>query len=400
MSEIKCPHCGKAFPITQTEYDIIARQIHNDEFDNAVNKRITEIQSHLQEKFDSDLSIQLSKDNEKLRLKYEKEIKDLTNKLNKAISNQQNLENTIKQSQTEKELALEKANNKFEQEKLKLKEDFTQKENDLKVIIKQEQTELDFYKNFKAKQSTKAVGESLEQYCSDEFEKMRTLAFKGDYFEKDNEISESRSKGDFIYRSYGIDNEEIISIMFEMKNETDTTSTKHKNEHFFKELDKDRKEKHCEYAVLVSMLEPDSSLYNQGIVDVSHKYDKMYVVRPEFFIPLISLLRNMAKSQEGLKHQLVLAQRDNLDITNFEKDLLAYKDAFNKKREVAGSKFEETLKEIDRAIDYLQKTKENLQSCMKNLNSAGSKIDELSIKKLCKNNPTMTDAFRNIGANI
>ena len=243
--------------------------------------------------------------------------------------------------------------------------------------------------------STKLVGESLEQHCQIEFEKLRPTAFKNAYFEKDNDIK-SGSKGDFIYRETNEEGIEIISIMFEMKNENETTATKHKNEDFFKELDKDRKEKHCEYAVLVSMLEADSELYNAGIVDVSHRYEKMYVVRPQCFIPIITLLRNAALNAVEYKKQLIIAQEQNLDISNFENNINEFKEKFGRNYRIASDKFQTAIEEIDKTITHLQKTKEALLSSENNLRLANDKAQELSIKKLTKNNPTMAQKFEEL----
>ena len=258
--------------------------------------------------------------------------------------------------------------------------------------LKRKDDEIAYYKDFKARQSTKMVGESLEQHCEAEFNKLRATAFKNAYFEKDND-AKSGSKGDFIYREFDDNGTEFISIMFEMKNEMDTTATKHKNEDFFKELDKDRREKNCEYAVLVSLLEADNEYYNAGIADVSYKFPKMYTVRPQFFIPIITVLRNAALNSLQYRAELELIRNQNIDITHFEEDINDFKDKFSRNFRLASDKFKKAIEEIDKTIDHLQKTKDALLSSENNLRLANNKAEELTIKKLTKNNPTMTQKF-------
>lgn len=266
------------------------------------------------------------------------------------------------------------------------------------IEIKQKEETIAFYKDFKAKQSTKMVGESLEQHCEIEFNRLRMTAFKNAVFGKDND-AKSGSKGDYIYREYDDSGIEVISIMFEMKNESDESATKKKNEHFFKELDKDRNEKSCEYAVLVSMLEVDNELYNDGIVDVSYAYEKMYVVRPQFFIPIITLLRNAALNSLQFKREVALMKAQTIDITNFEDDLNTFKSAFAKNYELASRKFKTAIEEIDKTISHLQKTKDALLSSENNLRLANNKADDLTVKKLVRNNPTMRDMFEDLDDN-
>ena len=249
-----------------------------------------------------------------------------------------------------------------------------------------------YYKDFKAKQSTKMIGESLERHCENEFNKIRATAFQNAYFEKDND-ARTGSKGDYIYREYSDTGVEFISIMFEMKNEMDTTATKHKNEDFFKELDKDRREKNCEYAVLVSMLESDNDFYNSGIVDVSYKYPKMYVVRPQFFIPIITVLRNAALNSLQYRAELEVIRNQNIDITHFEEDINDFKDKFSRNFRLASEKFRKAIDEIDKTIDHLQKTKEALLSSENNLRLANNKAEDLTIKRLTRGNPTMAEKF-------
>ena len=253
---------------------------------------------------------------------------------------------------------------------------------------------IDYYKDLKVKQSTKMIGETLEQHCSYEFNKLRPL-FKNAYFEKDNDVR-TGSKGDFIFRDYDDNHDEIVSIMFEMKNEADATSTKHKNEDFFKELDKDKKEKNCEYAVLVSLLEIDNDYYNDGIVDVSHKYDKMYVIRPQFFIPIITLIRGASLKSLEYKQKLIEIKNQNIDISNFEENINSFKEGFSRNYRLASEKFKKAIEEIDKTIDHLQKTKDALISSENNLRLANNKADDLTIKRLTTNNPTMSKMFEDI----
>jgi hypothetical protein len=280
---------------------------------------------------------------------------------------------------------LEQAENLKKINEQNLKEDFERR-------IKDKQTEVDYYKDLKARASTKMVGETLEQHCDIEFNKLRATAFKNAYFEKDND-AKSGSKGDFIFKDYEDDGSEIVSIMFEMKNEMDETSTKHKNEDFLKELDRDRNEKGCEYAILVSLLEADNELYNQGIVDVSYRYPKMYVIRPQFFIPIITLLRDASLKSSQVKRQLIEIKNQNLDITHFEDELNDFKTKFANNYRLASEKFSRAIDEIDKTIDHLTKTKEALLSSENNLRLANNKAEDLTIKKLTRNNPTMKQAF-------
>ena len=283
---------------------------------------------------------------------------------------------------------LDRINGEQELEKQSIKQKY-------EAELKFKDEEIERYKDFKARLSTKMVGESLEQHCEIEFNKLRATGFQNAYFEKDND-AKSGSKGDFIFREFSPDGVEFISIMFEMKNQNETTATKHKNEDFFKELDKDRREKNCEYAVLVSLLEEDSELYNSGIVDVSYRYEKMYVIRPQFFIPLITLLRNAALNSLQYKRELSVIRNQNIDITHFEEDMNDFKEKFGRNFRLASEKFQKAIDEIDKTIDHLQKTKEALLSSENNLRLANNKAEELSIKRLTKNNPTMQQKFEEL----
>jgi len=316
------------------------------------------------------------------------------------------LQSKIESSEKESELALSKAVNELEKERDTLANKLENKDSEKKILesslkekyeseLKAKEEMIAYYKDMKARLSTKMVGETLEQHCEIEFNKLRATAFQNAYFEKDNDSSDG-TKGDYIYREEDENESEIISIMFEMKNEGDETATKHKNEDFLAKLDADRKKKKCEYAVLVSLLESDSELYNSGIVDVSHKYQKMYVIRPQFFIPMITLLRNSAMNSLKYKNELAVVQAQNIDITNFEENMEAFKQAFGKNYEMAGRRFGEAIKGIDQTIKQLEKTKAALLSSENNLRLANDKAQDLTIKKLTRGNPTMQAKFEDL----
>lgn len=331
--------------------------------------------------------------------KKEKEILELQNKIDNFDIEKELLKKDLENKKIEeianKEKELEKISSKVE---LKEKEYELEKESikqNYEIQLKQKEDEIAFYKDFKAKQSTKMIGESLEQHCEIEFNRLRMTAFPNAIFDKDNDVK-TGSKGDYIYKELDENGVEIISIMFEMKNEGDETATKKKNEHFFKELDKDRREKNCEYAILVSMLEADNELYNNGIVDVSYEYNKMYVIRPQFFIPIITLLRNAALNSLKYKQEVALMREQNIDITNFEEDLNRFKEGFAKNYELASRKFKTAIDEIDKTISHLQKIKEALLSSENNLRLANNKADDLSVKKLTRKNPTMKARFEEL----
>lgn len=340
------------------------------------------------------------------------EISELKSKANATVldlkSKIEVLNQQVKNGDTEKELAvnkaiselketkdleINKAKNELEIYKSEMANKFDSMKDSYEQQLSAKQELVDYYKDFKTKMSTKMIGESLEQHCANEFNKNRMGMFRNAYFEKDNEVVEG-SKGDFVFRDFDEDGVEIISIMFEMKNEADTTSTKHKNEDFFDKLDKDRNRKKCEYAVLVSLLESDSELYNEGIVDVSYRYPKMYVIRPQFFIPLITLLRNAALNASEYKKQLLIEKNNNLDIAHFEENMENFKVAFGKNFETASKKFSTAIDEIDKTIDHLKKVKENLLSSDRQLRLANDKAQDLTIKKLTKNAPSLAEKFK------
>ncbi len=436
MAELKCPHCGQAFTVDDTELSSIVQQIRDKEFEKDLTRRTEELQRHLNEVHAKELESIEDKVVLKTRQQYEEEINKLKEEKTKEIEKlkeekaseadklkellrKEQEKNTklslemqssddrqklavmeaVKKVEDEKQARLDELTRKAHETELELSEKAHDLENQLqqekdrgKVLLEQKEKEVEFYKDLKTKMSTKMVGETLEQHCEIQFNQLRATAFRNAYFEKDNDIR-SGSKGDYIYRETDENGVEIISIMFEMKNEMDETASKHKNEDFFKELDKDRKEKNCEYAVLVSLLESDSELYNAGIVDVSYKYDKMYVVRPQCFIPMITLLRNAAFNALTYKQELAMVRNQDIDISNFEDSLMKFKDDFGRNYELAHSHFDKAIDEIDKTIQHLEKVKKELQGSDNQLRIATSKVEDVSVKKLTRNNPTMKAKF-------
>lgn len=365
---------------------------------NNLNMKITNLSNEIENK-DKIKETEMKNLKNETEKNYQQEINNLNEKINE-------LQNMIKLKDTERETELFKITSQKDQDILALqnKIKINEKEYELKekstieqyeIEIKNKNEMIDYYRDLKAKQSTKMIGETLEQHCNAEFGKIRPMFSAKTYFEKDND-SRTGSKGDFIFRDYDNDGNEIISIMFEMKNETDKTATKHKNEDFFKELNKDRNEKKCEYAVLVSLLETDNELYNSGIVDVSYRYEKMYVIRPQFFVPIITLLRNAALKSLDYKKQLILAQNQNIDISNFEKNINTFKEGFSRNYKLASDRFLKAIEEIDKTIDHLNKTKEALLASNNNLRLANDKAQGITIKKLTKDNKTMTELFNSV----
>ena len=414
MNQIKCPHCGTVFTINETEYSQLLAQVRGHEFEKEIHERLERERALFEEQSKNQLQANL---NEK-----DKEIADLQAQLEKAASQNQldmerslaekekevqALQNQLEQARLQHQNELQRSLTSLEKERDSVKNQLAlqEKENELalssvrsdyEVQLKAANEQVEFYKNFKAQQSTKAIGESLEIYAETEFNKVRSYAFPRAKFGKDNEISASGSKGDFIFRDFDETGLEFISIMFEMKNEADTTKTKHKNADFLKELDKDRREKKCEYAVLVTMLEADNDYYNTGIVDVSHEYEKMYVIRPQFFIQLIGLLRNAALNSLQYKQELALIREQNIDITHFEEDLEVFKNAFAKNYNSASTNFKKAIDEIDKAIKRMEEVKRFLTTSENQLRLANNKLDDVSVKKLTRNNPTMKAKFEEL----
>ena len=436
MAEIKCPHCGKVFQVDESGYAQILQQVRDHVLEEELKKREEEMRrakeqdleiarmeqerTHAEKMAEQEKALaEATRELEQMNTEKELELERLSAAKDKEI---EQLKAQLANSENEKKLAVTEAvqvkaqeladkntayielQGKFDAEVAKLKGEITSKSSEAELkekslkehyaeLLKEKDEQIDYYKDFKARQSTKMVGESLEQHCMNEFNAIRMTAFPNAYFDKDNDAS-SGSKGDFIFREAGEDGTEFISIMFEMKNEMDTTASKHKNADFFKELDKDRNEKGCEYAVLVSLLEADSELYNNGIVDVSYEYPKMYVIRPQFFIPMITLLRNAALNSLKYRQELAIVRNQQLDITHFEDDLNDFKTKIGKNADLARRKFEEAISEIDKTINHLQKTKEALLSSDRNLRLADEKAQDLTIKKLTKNAPGIAEKFK------
>ncbi len=430
MQEIKCPKCGEIFQVDESGYAAILKQVRDKEFEKEITVRENQFES------EKDTAIKLAKAETEGQFndilnKKDLQIAELLSKIDAENSAKQlainevasqkdkeieQLKAKIESCEKDKELAVNKVLSQKDKEiaekenqivKLTGQIETGEKESQLKEQSLKEQyeeklkfkdEEIAHYKEFKARLSTKMVGESLEQHCEIEFNRLRATGFQRAYFEKDND-AKSGSKGDYIFRESDESGVEFISIMFEMKNEMDETATKKKNEDFLKELDKDRREKNCEYAVLVSLLEPENELYNSGIVDVSHKYPKMYVIRPQFFIPMITLLRNAALHSLEYKQELAVIRNQNIDISNFEAEMNEFKEKFSRNYELASRKFKTAIEEIDKTIDHLQKTKDALLSSENNLRLANNKAEDLSIKRLTRNNPTMAAKFAELNSN-
>lgn len=367
--QIKCPECGKVFDLSGSDADEIRQQIRNHELEKEVKRRVDQFKETQDAKQELAVKEAVSKEREKY-----------TAELESARRKQHDAEIQAKTEKESAQIRLDKA-------VLETEKKFTEQLSEKDAEIKAKTVEAEYYRDLKARMSTKMVGESLEQHCHDEFEKLRATAFRFDYFEKDNEVSSSGSKGDFVYRAYTPDKMELVSIMFEMKNEMETTEKKHKNEDFFKELDKDRREKGCEYAVLVTMLEADSELYNQGIVDVSHRYEKMYVIRPQFFIPFITMIRNEAARREDMTRQLATMAEQNVDVLNLRNAIEAFKSDVGTSFGHFSTKYQEAMDDIDKAIVALQKTKEAMRLALKHLDTTQRKVDRIEVKKLVKDAP-------------
>lgn len=409
MAELKCPHCGQAFTVDDTELSSIVKQIRDKEFEQDLSFRVHEVEKHMQEKHmlqmesqANQMKLQFEAQENRIMLKtreqYYGEIEKLKSDLRDMESLNRELKGQIEQNENKTKIAVMEAVKKVEDEKREIENHLANEHDKHTAIIAEKDAQIEFYKDLKTKMSTKMVGETLEQHCEIQFNQLRPTAFRNAYFEKDNDAS-SGSKGDYIYRDYDEEGTEYISIMFEMKNEMDTTATKHKNEDFFKELDKDRREKKCEYAVLVSLLEVDNELYNAGITDVSHRYEKMYVIRPQCFIPMITLLKNAAKNSLQYKHELALVREQNIDVSNFEDSLLKFKDDFGRNYRIAHDHFDKAIDEIDKTIRSLEKVKKELMGSDNQLRIATNKVEDVSVKKLTKNNPTMQRMFEDLHKN-
>lgn len=421
MHEIICPHCHKTFSLDEAGYADILKQVRDADFDKQIHERLALAEKEKQnalaltraeslaeaQRAEAAKDAEIAKLREQIASINKLESVNLQNALQRLQAEKdreiQSLNAKLEASQTHQQLAVSEAVRNIEKERDTLKNNLDRVELEkhlaeksiterFEMQIKDRDAAIERLRDMKAKLSTKMVGETLEQHCEIEFNRIRATAFPYAYFEKDND-ARAGSKGDYIFRDYDESQTEIVSIMFEMKNENDQTATKKKNEDFLKELDRDRTEKGCEYAVLVSLLESDHELYNSGIVDVSHRYLKMYVIRPQFFIPMITLLRNAAMKALQYKTELALVRTQNIDITNFENDLEAFKDAFGRNYDLASRKFATAIDEIDKSIDHLQKTKEALLGADRNLRLANDKAQDVTIKKLTRKNSTMAAKF-------
>ena len=366
MKELKCPHCGNVFRVDESDYVALLGQVKNAEFERELSRRVQE----LEQVKNSEVRNQLS--DYKLQL--------------------QTLQSQLQQAEQQKELAVAQVRQKATESYMKKEQELAEANTKWAEQLKAAQEQVAYYKDLKLRQSTKMVGETLEIHCSTLFNQLIRPLMPNAYFEKDNEVVEG-TKGDFVFRDKSDDGVEYISIMFEMKNENDETATKHKNEDFLAKLDADRKKKNCEYAVLVSMLEPDSELYNGGIVDMCHRFEKMYVIRPQFFIPLITLLCQTSKKSLDAKRELALVKAQQVDVTNFEEKLMAFKDGFTRNVRLANERFSDAIDEIDKTIAHLTKVRENLVKSGDNLNAADKKLQEVTVKKLTYGNPTMKAKF-------
>lgn len=409
MQEMKCPNCGEVFQVDESGYAQLVKQVRDKEFAVEVERRKKE----LEERREDELKLARMEQDKAHGEELAKKDRALAGKDRELADKDKEIEllkAKLEGNEIQKQLAVTKALEEKNEElskkiteitKLKGQLDNKETENELKEKnlkekyeeqLKNKDEQIEYYKDFKTRQSTKMVGESLELHCLNQFNSIRMTAFPRAYFEKDND-AKTGSKGDFIFRESAEDGTEFISIMFEMKNEMDTTATKHKNEDFFKELDKDRREKNCEYAILVSLLEAENEYYNNGIVDVSYRYDKMYVIRPQFFIPMITLLRNAALNSLKYQRELQVVKNQQIDILHFEENMNAFKEGFARNYKLASDKFRQAIDEIDKTIDHLNKTKAALLSSENNLRLANNKAEELSIKKLTKNAPTVREMF-------
>ena len=409
MKEIKCPNCGQVFQVDESGYAQIVQQVRDQEFNAELNRR----EKELSEKSEKEKKLAINEAVHKKDRESDRALEEINSRLAEREQQIAALKAQVLGAETEKKLAVSEALQEKEKELSEKKNQITvlegklsnaENESELKektlkeqyeFKLKEKEEQIEYYKDFKARQSTKMIGESLEQHCLTQFNSIRMTAFPAAYFEKDND-AKSGSKGDFIFREADEDGIEYISIMFEMKNEADTTATKHKNEDFFKELDKDRREKNCEYAVLVSLLENDSDYYNQGIVDVSYRYPKMYVVRPQHFLTIITLLRNAARNSLQYQKELAIVRNQQVDIMNFEENMNAFKDGFARNYRIASEKFKTAIDEIDKSITHLQKIKEALTSSERNLRLANDKAEDLTIKKLTKNAPAVKAMFEQL----
>ena len=370
MKELKCPHCGSTFTVDEADYALLLSQVKNAEFETELSRRLHEMEQSQQ-------------------MKQQLREQQLQSKLQQT---EQQLQTQIQQAEQQKQLAVAQIRQRATEEYMKKEQELAAVRSQMEAQLKAAQEQIAYYKDMKVRLSTKMVGESLEIHCSTLFNQLLRPLMPNAYFEKDNEVVEG-TKGDFVFRDKSEDGVEYISIMFEMKNENDATATKHKNEDFLAKLDSDRKKKNCEYAVLVSLLEPESELYNGGIVEMSHRFEKMYVIRPQFFVPLITLLCQTSRKSLDAKRELALIKQQQVDVTNFEEKLRTFKDGFTRNVRLANERFTDAIDEIDKTIAHLTKVRENLIKSGDNLNAADKKLQDVTIKRLTAGNPTMKAKF-------
>lgn len=390
MKELKCPKCGSTFTVDEADYALLLSQVKNSEFETELSRRIHELEQTQQARLQAEKAAQEARLQAE-QLRREQQFNQQLQAKEQAL---QSLQTQIANAEQQKQLAVAQVRQKATEEYLKKDQELSTLRTQMTEQLKAMQEQVAYYKDMKLRLSTKMVGETLEQHCATEFARIRPL-FPNAYFEKDNEVVEG-TKGDFVFRDKSDDGVEYISIMFEMKNENDETATKHKNEDFLAKLDADRKKKNCEYAVLVSMLEPESDLYNGGIVDMNHRFEKMYVIRPQFFVPLITLLCQANRKSLDAKRELALVKAQQIDVTNFEEKLTAFKDGFTRNVRLANERFADAIDEIDKTIAHLTKVRENLVKSGDNLNAADKKLQDVTIKRLTYGNPTMKAKFDEI----
>ena len=391
MKELKCPKCGSTFTVDEADYALLLSQVKNSEFETELSRRIHELEQSQQARMQAEKAAEEARQQaEQLRREQQ-----FNQQLQAKEQTLQALQSQIAAAEQQKQLAVAQVRQRATEEYMKKEQELSSLRTQMTEQLKALQEQVAYYKDMKLRLSTKMVGETLEQHCATEFARIRPL-FPNAYFEKDNEVIEG-TKGDFVFRDKSDDGVEYISIMFEMKNENDETATKHKNEDFLAKLDTDRKKKNCEYAVLVSMLEPESDLYNGGIVDMNHRFEKMYVIRPQFFVPLITLLCQANRKSIDAKRELALVKAQQIDVTNFEEKLTAFKDGFTRNVRLANERFADAIDEIDKTIAHLTKVRENLVKSGDNLNAADKKLQDVTIKRLTYGNPTMKAKFDELG---
>jgi len=387
MKELKCPKCGSTFTVDEADYALLLSQVKNSEFEAELARRMHDLEQMQQARQQAERQAAQAQQQAEQSRREQQFNEQLTAERTRLVE----LKNQLAQADQQKQLAVAQVRQQATEAYMKKEQELATLRTQMEAQLKAAQEQIAYYKDMKIRLSTKMVGETLEQHCANEFARIRPY-FPNAYFEKDNEVVEG-TKGDFVFRDSSDDGVEYISIMFEMKNENDETATKHKNEDFLKKLDEDRRKKNCEFAVLVSLLEPESELYNGGIVDMSHRYEKMYVIRPQFFVPLITLLTQTSRKSLDAKRELALVKAQQIDVTHFEEKLNTFKEGFARNVRLANERFSDAIDEIDKTIAHLTKVRENLIKSGDNLNQADKKLDDVTIKRLTYGNPTMKEKF-------